>query len=120
VGPLSPQHGASYTSGRKDGLQHWRLADATMNKQPRTADKGLSSFRIGVGLKSLHRKKKTYFKTHQRASDLDSSDKRPKRQNKYTRYGAWNFRRFYMSGSLVTVSKELSEYNLDLVGEQEV
>jgi hypothetical protein len=34
--------------------------------------------------------------------------------------GTWNVRSLYRAGSLVTVSKELSKYRLDLVGVQEV
>jgi hypothetical protein len=47
---------------------------------------------------------------------MDSMDKRPKRWNKDTRLGTWKV----TTGSLVTVSKELSKYKLDLVGVQEV
>jgi exonuclease III len=36
------------------------------------------------------------------------------------RFGTWNVRSLYRAGSLVTVSKELSKYMLDLVGVQEV
>jgi hypothetical protein len=36
------------------------------------------------------------------------------------RLGTWNVRSSYRAGSLVTVSKELSKYRLDLVGVQEV
>jgi exonuclease III len=36
------------------------------------------------------------------------------------RFGTWNIRSFYRSGSRVAVSKELSKYKLDLVGVQEV
>jgi hypothetical protein len=55
---LSPQHGASSGRVYKDGLQLWRLAANTLNKQPRTADKWWSSSfgRLGVGLTTLHRK----------------------------------------------------------------
>jgi hypothetical protein len=34
------------------------------------------------------------------------------------RFGTCNVRSLYMAGSLVTVSKELSKYKLDLVGVQ--
>jgi hypothetical protein len=34
--------------------------------------------------------------------------------------GTWNVRSLYRAGSLVTVSKELSKYRLDLVGVQKV
>jgi hypothetical protein len=36
------------------------------------------------------------------------------------RFGLWNVRNLYRARSLMTVSRELSEYNLDLVGVQEV
>jgi exonuclease III len=36
------------------------------------------------------------------------------------RLGTWNVRSLYRAGSLVTVSKELSKYRLDLVEVQEV
>jgi exonuclease III len=36
------------------------------------------------------------------------------------RFGAWNVRSLYRVGSLMTVSRELSRYRLDLVGMQEV
>jgi hypothetical protein len=35
-------------------------------------------------------------------------------------FGTWNVRSLYRAGSLVTVSKALSKYKLDLVGVQEV
>jgi hypothetical protein len=36
------------------------------------------------------------------------------------RFGTWNVRRLYRAGSLMTVSRELARYNLDLVGVQGV
>jgi exonuclease III len=36
------------------------------------------------------------------------------------RLGTWNVRSLYRAGSLITVSKELSKYRLDVVGVQEV
>jgi hypothetical protein len=36
------------------------------------------------------------------------------------RFGLWNVRNLYRAGSLMTVSRELSKYKLDLVGVQEV
>jgi exonuclease III len=36
------------------------------------------------------------------------------------RFGTWNVRSLYRVGSLITVSKELPRYELDLVGVQEV
>jgi hypothetical protein len=35
-------------------------------------------------------------------------------------FGTWSITNLYTAGSLVTVSKELSKYKLDLVGVQEV
>jgi hypothetical protein len=43
-----------------------------------------------------------------------------KRQNMDMRFGTWNVRSLYRATSLVTVSKELSKYKLDLVGVQKV
>jgi exonuclease III len=37
-----------------------------------------------------------------------------------TRFGTWNVRSLYRVGSLMTVSRELARYKLDLVGVQEV
>jgi hypothetical protein len=43
------------------------------------------------------------------------------KKKKYTRrFGTWNVRSLYRVGSLMTVSRELSRYRLDLVGVQEV
>jgi hypothetical protein len=36
------------------------------------------------------------------------------------RFGLWNIRCLYKAGSLITVSRELARYKLDLVGVQEV
>jgi exonuclease III len=36
------------------------------------------------------------------------------------RFGTWNVRSLYRAGSLLTVSRELARYKLDLVGVQEV
>jgi hypothetical protein len=47
-GSLSPRHGASSGCGWRNGLQVWRVAANTFNKQSRTADKGWSSS-LGVG-----------------------------------------------------------------------
>jgi hypothetical protein len=50
----------------------------------------------------------------------DSLDKRPKRRNMDMRFGTRNIRSLYRAGSLMTVSRELSRYRLDLVGVQEI
>jgi len=36
------------------------------------------------------------------------------------RYGTWNVRSLYRSGSLKTAARELARYKLDIVGVQEV
>jgi exonuclease III len=36
------------------------------------------------------------------------------------KFGTWNVRSLYRAGSLMTVSRELSRYRLDIVGVQEV
>jgi exonuclease III len=36
------------------------------------------------------------------------------------RFGTWNVRSMYRAGSLRAVAEEISKYNLDLVGVQEV
>jgi exonuclease III len=51
---------------------------------------------------------------------MDSLDERSKRRNINMKFGTWNVRSLYRASSLVTVSKELSKYKLDLVGVQEV
>jgi hypothetical protein len=51
---------------------------------------------------------------------MDSLDERPKRRNMDMRFGTWNVRSLYRAGSLMTVSRELSRYRLDLVGVHEV
>jgi endonuclease/exonuclease/phosphatase family metal-dependent hydrolase len=37
-----------------------------------------------------------------------------------TRFGLWNVRSLYRADTLMTISRELSKYKLDLVGVQEV
>jgi hypothetical protein len=51
---------------------------------------------------------------------VDSSDKRPHEGKMDMRFDIWNIRRLYRTGSLKTVVKEVSTYELDLVGVQEV
>jgi hypothetical protein len=47
-GSLSPWRDASSGCGWRNGLQLWRVAANTLNKQSQTADKGWSSS-LGVG-----------------------------------------------------------------------
>jgi hypothetical protein len=50
----------------------------------------------------------------------DSLDKRPKRRNMDMRFGLWDVRSLYRAGFLLTVSRELPKYKLDLMGVQGV
>jgi hypothetical protein len=74
-----------------------------------------------VGLTNLHRKKKFVTKRFMKPRTwTDSLDKRPKRENMDMRFGLWNVRSLYRAGSLITASRELLRYKLDLSGVQEV
>ena len=44
----------------------------------------------------------------------------PKQQKMDMRFGTWNVRNLYRTGSLTTAARELARYKLDLVGVQEV
>jgi hypothetical protein len=50
---------------------------------------------------------------------MDSLNKQPKQWDMDI-FGLWNVRSLYRAGSLMTVSRELFKYKLDLVGMQEV
>jgi hypothetical protein len=50
MGPLLQQHGTSLGSGWRDGLQLYRVAANTLNRQLQTVDKGWSSsLEVGHG-----------------------------------------------------------------------
>jgi hypothetical protein len=51
---------------------------------------------------------------------MDSLDKRPTLQNMDMRFGIWNIRSLYRTGSLTTASRELARYRLDVGGVQDV
>jgi len=44
----------------------------------------------------------------------------PKQRKGDMRFGTWNIRRLYRSGSLTTVARELARYKLDLFRVQDV
>ena len=67
-----------------------------------------------------HRKNWFCYKTETRTSDLNYTLVRPKQWKRDMRFGTWNIRNLYRSGSLTTVARELSRYKLDLVGIQVV
>jgi hypothetical protein len=74
-----------------------------------------------VGLTTLHLKNKSFMKNFVKPRTwTDSLDKQPKQWNMHMRFGSWNVRSLYRAGSLMTVSRELSRYKLDLVGVQKV
>jgi hypothetical protein len=74
-----------------------------------------------VGLTTLHHKNKLVTKNlTELRTWTDSLDKRPKLRNMDMRFGTWNVRSLYKAGSLMTVSRELTRYKLDIVGVQEV
>jgi hypothetical protein len=53
------------TDGR-DGLQQWRLAANILNKHPRASNKGWSSsWGLGVGLTTTHRKEQACYEMYQ-------------------------------------------------------
>ena len=54
------------------------------------------------------------------ASELDWCFGKPERWKRGMRFGTWNVRSLYRSGSHTTDVKELARYKLDLVGVQEV
>jgi hypothetical protein len=82
---------------------------------------GLPAWGLGVGLTTPHRKKKPVTNNlHKPRTWTDSLDKRPKLRIIDMRFGLRNVRSLYRAGSLMTVSRELTRYKLDLVGVQEV
>jgi hypothetical protein len=94
----------------------------TVNKLMWTNDKGWScSLRVEHGANNPSPQKNSLMMKHltELRTWMDSLDKRPKRRNMDMRFRTWNVRSLYRTGSLVTVSKELSKCRLDLVGVQE-
>ena len=51
---------------------------------------------------------------------MNDTSVRPTKWSRGIRFGTWNVRNLYRSGSLTTVVKELAKFKLDLVGVQEV
>jgi hypothetical protein len=91
-----------------------------LNKQSRTKEKGVFLWH-GAKTPSILKKSKLVTKSHKKPwTWTDSLDKRPKRRNMDMRFGTRNTRNLYRASFLMTVSRELSRYSLDLVGVQEV
>jgi hypothetical protein len=100
-----------------------RVAVNILNKQPCTNDEGWSSslgVRRGANNPLTVKNKFVTKNAIEPQTWLDSLDKCPKRQNMVMRFGIWNVRSLYRTGSLMTVSRELARYKLYLVGMQEV
>jgi hypothetical protein len=74
---------------------------------------------VGRGVTTTHRKKPVTNNLHKFRTWTDSLDKRPKLRNMDMTFVLWNVRSLYRAGSLMTVSRELARYKLDLVGVQE-
>jgi hypothetical protein len=82
---------------RGDGLQIWRVAANILNKQSSTADSGWSSrLGDGRGLTTLPRKT-DYHAQHRNRTDYLAQ---PKHRKVDLRFGTWNVRSLYKSGSL--------------------
>jgi hypothetical protein len=89
------------------GLQIWKVAANTLNKQSRTADNGWSS--LGAGL-TTHRKDSLVTKCDIRPRIwTDYLDKRPKLREMGMRYGTCNLRSPYRVGSLITVALSVTD-----------
>jgi hypothetical protein len=76
---------------------------------------------VGRGATTIHHKNTLVTKNvTEPRTWTDSLDKRHKLRNIDMRFGTWNIRSLYRAGSLLTVSRELARYKLDLVGVQKV
>jgi hypothetical protein len=85
-----------------DALQLWRVATNTLNKQPRTNDKGwFPTF----GVKNMH----VMNSLQELLTWTASLDKWHKQRNMDMKFGTQNVRSLYKAGLLETVSKELSK-----------
>jgi hypothetical protein len=104
------------------GLQIWRVAVNILNKQSRTADSGWSSS-LGVGRGAKNPSPlNSLFVTNHYAQPWNKMDylAQAKHRKMDMRFGTWNVRSLYRSGSFKVVARELGKYKLDLVGVQEV
>jgi hypothetical protein len=103
-----------------EGLQIWKISANILNKQLWTAERGdPPAWGLGVELRSPHHKKLVCYELSQRALDLKNYlDKLFKLRNIDMRFGTWDVRSLCRAGLLMTVVKEISNYNLDLVGLQ--
>ena len=100
----------------------WRIAANILNKQSRAGDRVWSS-NIGVerGVNNSSSKKISLVtkRIHSPRTWTDPLVQR-KQWKRDMRFGLWNVRRLYGSGSLTAATRELATYKLELVGVQEV
>jgi hypothetical protein len=96
------------------------MAANILNKQSRTANNGWSS---SFGRRADNPPPyNSVFVTKHYAQPQIRTDylAQPKHRKMDLRFGTWNVRSLYRSGSLKTLARELGKYKLDLVGVQEV
>jgi hypothetical protein len=92
-----------------EDLQIWRVAVNFFNMQWWTADKGWCfSLGIGQGQTTLHHIKPPCHVMLHRVLDLDRYFEITKQRKMDMRFGTWNVRSLYRSGSLKTLSRELN------------
>jgi hypothetical protein len=95
----------------------WEVAENSLNKHSRKANKEQSSSLV-VG-RSANNSPPWKLSLLQKRIHLPRIRKgplvRPKQQKTDTRYGTWNVRILYRSGSITAVTRELTRYKLDLV-----
>jgi hypothetical protein len=110
-------------AGVGDSLKLWRVAAHILNNQQQTVDKGRFSilwFGCGANTTNTMRSKIVMKCSNKPHTWTDYLGIRLKLRNMDMRFSTWNIRSLYGAGSIMTVSKELSEYKLDLAGIQEV
>jgi hypothetical protein len=91
-----------------------------LKKQLWTADKAWSSS-FGVGLDANNSSLYNLNMNHkQKPQNQSDPSVQPKQWKRDMRFGEWNVRSLYRSGSITTVVWKLARYKLDLVGVQEV
>ena len=101
-GSLSPGHGESSGFWIEDWDPLRRVVANILNKQSRRADKGWSSsWGVGRG-----------------AYNSSIPLVQPKQWKRGMRFGTWNVRSLYRSGSLTPVTRESTKYKLDIEGVQ--
>jgi hypothetical protein len=98
-------------SDRGDGLQIWRVAANILNKQ--TADSGgLPAWGLGGALTTLPRTTQYLLRITTHSLRTRHYLAQPKHWKMDMRFGTWNIRSLYRSGSLKTVARELGMYKL--------